>query len=56
MPETAPCPLCGTSVLLDLDHLPPFFPFCSERCKLRDLGRWCDGAYVVPGNELPADD
>ncbi|MFM1802125.1 MAG: gyrase inhibitor YacG [Planctomycetota bacterium] len=25
----------------------PFFPFCSERCKLVDLGRWMDGSYLV---------
>jgi len=24
------------------------FPFCSERCKLIDLGRWLDGKYQVP--------
>lgn len=24
------------------------FPFCSERCKLIDLGRWFDGAYQIP--------
>jgi endogenous inhibitor of DNA gyrase (YacG/DUF329 family) len=24
------------------------FPFCSERCKLIDLGRWLDGRYQVP--------
>lgn len=24
------------------------FPFCSERCKLVDLGRWLDGQYQVP--------
>lgn len=24
------------------------FPFCSERCKLIDLGRWLDGAYQIP--------
>ena len=23
------------------------FPFCSERCKLVDLGRWFDGDYAV---------
>lgn len=27
----------------------PFRPFCSNRCKLVDLGKWLDGAYVVPG-------
>jgi endogenous inhibitor of DNA gyrase (YacG/DUF329 family) len=24
------------------------YPFCSERCKLIDLGRWLDGKYQVP--------
>jgi hypothetical protein len=24
------------------------FPFCSERCKLIDLGRWLDGKYRIP--------
>ena len=27
------------------------FPFCSERCKLIDLGRWLDGKYQVPVDE-----
>jgi uncharacterized protein len=26
----------------------PYFPFCSDRCKLIDLGRWLDGAYQIP--------
>jgi endogenous inhibitor of DNA gyrase (YacG/DUF329 family) len=25
------------------------FPFCSERCRLLDLGNWFDGQYRVPG-------
>ena len=25
----------------------PFRPFCIERCKLVDLGRWLDGTYAV---------
>ncbi len=25
----------------------PDFPFCSERCRLIDLGRWASGSYVV---------
>ncbi len=24
-------------------------PFCSERCRLADLGRWLQGDYRVPG-------
>jgi endogenous inhibitor of DNA gyrase (YacG/DUF329 family) len=27
----------------------PTFPFCSERCRLIDLGRWADESYVIPG-------
>ena len=30
-------------------------PFCSERCKLADLGRWLTEAYRVPGQETPPD-
>jgi endogenous inhibitor of DNA gyrase (YacG/DUF329 family) len=26
----------------------PFRPFCSERCKLLDLGHWLSGSYGVP--------
>jgi endogenous inhibitor of DNA gyrase (YacG/DUF329 family) len=26
-----------------------FFPFCSERCKLTDLGRWAAGDYRIAG-------
>ena len=32
------------------------FPFCSERCKLIDLGRWLDGKYQVPAVEDDGDD
>jgi hypothetical protein len=27
---------------------PGWRPFCSERCKLADLGRWLSGHYRVP--------
>jgi endogenous inhibitor of DNA gyrase (YacG/DUF329 family) len=30
-----------------------WFPFCSEHCRLVDLGRWLDGAYRIPGSEKP---
>jgi len=32
------------------------FPFCSERCKLIDLGRWLDGKYQVPVVEDDGDE
>ena len=27
-------------------------PFCSKRCADIDLGRWLNGSYVIPGEEL----
>jgi endogenous inhibitor of DNA gyrase (YacG/DUF329 family) len=28
-----------------------FRPFCTERCKMIDLGHWLDESYSVPANE-----
>jgi endogenous inhibitor of DNA gyrase (YacG/DUF329 family) len=28
-------------------------PFCSERCKLRDLGNWASERYRIPGERRP---
>ena len=35
---------------------PDWRPFCSERCKLADLGHWLSGDYRVPGDPPPAAD
>ena len=37
------CPTCRKIVLRD----EPDFPFCSERCRLIDLGKWASGGYVI---------
>ncbi len=37
------CPTCRKIVLRD-DH---DFPFCSDRCRLIDLGKWASGGYVI---------
>ena len=37
------CPTCRTLVLLEEEN----FPFCSERCRLIDLGKWASGGYVI---------
>ena len=37
------CPICKKNVELK----DPFMPFCSERCKLIDLGNWADEKYVI---------
>jgi len=31
-------------------------PFCSERCRLIDLGAWVDEGYRISENTLHADD
>ncbi len=36
------CPICGKKALWEGN---PFRPFCSERCKLIDLGRWLKEDY-----------
>ena len=33
----------------------PWRPFCSERCKLIDLGAWASGDYVIRGEPESAD-
>jgi uncharacterized protein len=46
------CPTCNRRIEWD-DN--PFRPFCSERCKLIDLGRWVDEEYRVPGKAVRPD-
>lgn len=44
------CPICKKPVSnLDDPIAPnPSFPFCGERCKLIDLGRWLGEKYHIP--------
>lgn len=44
------CPTCGKPVEWK-DN--PYRPFCSERCKLLDLGRWVNEEYRVPAEKAP---
>ena len=46
------CPICKKPVKnKDAD-----FPFCSERCRLIDLGKWASGGYVVSSPVQDGDD
>ncbi len=50
----APCPQCrGPS---DLSASNRFRPFCSERCKLLDLGEWFEEDRRIPGPDMPGAD
>jgi endogenous inhibitor of DNA gyrase (YacG/DUF329 family) len=42
------CPQCDR--LLAWDPHNAYRPFCSERCKLIDLGQWASGNYRVPAD------
>jgi uncharacterized protein len=44
------CPICKKNVTSRDDPVSPnrFFPFCSERCQLIDLGRWLGEKYQIP--------
>lgn len=45
------CPICKRPLSLPkegVEKLPKYFPFCSERCKLIDLGAWFDADYRIP--------
>ena len=37
------CPICKKPATASA----PDFPFCSERCRLIDLGKWASGQYVI---------
>jgi len=42
------CPNCQKPVTWSMEN--EFRPFCSERCKLLDLGEWASGRMVVPAD------
>lgn len=47
------CPSCGKSVPWIVSQV--YKPFCSERCKLIDLGEWVNEENKIPGNTLLED-
>lgn len=41
------CAICEREVHFGRREDAPWRPFCSERCKMVDLGRWLDGSYQI---------
>lgn len=41
------CPNCGKTVVRTRPEDAPFFPFCCERCKLVDLGKWFEEQHRI---------
>ena len=51
-PTTVTCPTCGR----ELEWAgAPFRPFCSERCRLIDLGAWFSEQRALPGESGPTE-
>lgn len=48
------CPQCGKEVAWNSDNL--YRPFCSERCKMIDLGQWATESYRIPQTENGTDE
>ena len=52
-PVVVACPQCGKEVVWSSDSR--YRPFCSERCKLIDLGQWAAENYRIPQDESDAE-
>ena len=48
-----PCPQCGRPAALGPEN--KWRPFCSERCKLVDLGSWAAEDYRIAEPSAPKD-
>ena len=48
------CPRCGRKTPFTPHNA--WRPFCSERCKMIDLGAWAEERYRVPVESGPGDD
>ena len=47
------CPTCGKQVEYEGNE---WRPFCSERCKILDLGAWADEQYNLPAETSELND
>ena len=54
MTKIVKCPTCGKEV--NWVNTSTWRPFCSERCRLIDLGEWASESHRIEGDEnLPAE-
>ncbi|MEE8320380.1 MAG: DNA gyrase inhibitor YacG [Gammaproteobacteria bacterium] len=49
MKDNIKCPQCGKPTSLSSGN--HWRPFCSERCRLIDLGDWIDGNYRISSDD-----
>lgn len=48
------CAICGKEVHYEA-RVPERYPFCSERCRMVDLGRWFREGYSIDRDLAPED-
>ncbi|MDO6686921.1 MULTISPECIES: DNA gyrase inhibitor YacG [unclassified Agarivorans] len=48
------CPTCDSTVIWQASS--EYRPFCSERCKLIDLGEWANEEKFIAGQDLQEDE
>jgi endogenous inhibitor of DNA gyrase (YacG/DUF329 family) len=46
-PRQRLCPTCGVPATPRAAN--DAWPFCSDRCRLQDLGKWLGETYRIPG-------
>ncbi len=54
MPAIVKCPTCGRPV--SWSKTSAYRPFCSERCRLIDLGAWLTEQRAMPDTESCSDE
>lgn len=52
--KQVPCPRCGQPAVFSAENR--WRPFCSERCKLIDLGQWASERYRMPAEDEKPDE
>jgi hypothetical protein len=53
-PAVVACPTCSAAVSWTAENR--WKPFCSERCKMIDLGQWATEKYRMPAEEQEPED
>ena len=48
------CTMCKKEIVYDINN--PFRPFCSEKCRILDLGEWASNHRVIKGNSVLDDE
>jgi endogenous inhibitor of DNA gyrase (YacG/DUF329 family) len=48
------CPICRRAAKARAEN--PSAPFCSDRCRQVDLGKWLNGDYAMPAEDADPSD